>query len=170
MSLWKYTGGARPDFAVAPGPNQESVWDYPRPPVIVDDSREIEVLDGERRIAATRAAVRVLETASPPTFYLPRASVADGALVPAVGASYCEWKGAARYWSLAGRTEPVAWSYPSPSRRFARLRDYLGFYPGKLSCFVDGERVRPQPGGFYGGWLTAEIVGPVKGEPGTGHW
>jgi uncharacterized protein (DUF427 family) len=170
MSLWKHTGARRPDFAVDPGPDQESVWDYPRPPAIVDDSREVEVRDGERRIAITRAAVRVLETASPPTFYLPPDSLEAGALVPTEGASFCEWKGAARYWALEGRSEPVAWSYPSPSQRFARLRDYVSFYPGKLECFVAGERVQPQPGGFYGGWLTAEIVGPVKGEPGTGHW
>ena len=170
MSLWKYTGVARPDFAVEPGPDQESVWDYPRPPALADDDRAVEVRDEERCIAATRAAIRVLETASPPTFYLPPACVEAGVLVPVDGTSFCEWKGVARYWSLAGGSEPVAWSYPSPPRRFARLKDYVGFYPGRLACFVDSERVRPQPGGFYGGWLTREIVGPVKGEAGTGNW
>ncbi len=170
MSLWNYTGSGRPEFAIEPAPGQESVWDYPRPPAIVDDTRLVEVFEGDRRIASTRAAVRVLETASPPTFYLPPESVEPGALEPAGGASFCEWKGAARYWSVAGKPEPVAWSYPTPSAAFLRLRDYVGFYPGRLACFVDGERVRPQPGGFYGGWITDEIVGPVKGEPGTGHW
>ena len=170
MSLWNYTGNGRPDFAVEPGPGQESVWDYPRPPALVDDARLVEVFDGDRRIASTRAALRVLETASPPTFYLPPESLDADALETVGGASFCEWKGAARYWALAGQAEPVGWSYPSPSPAFLRLRDYVGFYPGRLRCFVDGERVRPQPGGFYGGWITDEIVGPVKGEPGTGHW
>ena len=170
VSLWNYTGTERPKFAAAPGPGQESVWDYPRPPAIVDESRHVEVFDGDRRIASTRSAIRVLETASPPTFYLPPDSVEPGVLDAVAGASFCEWKGTARYWSLEGQQEPIAWSYPSPSAAYARLRDYVSFYPGRVRCFVDGERVRPQPGGFYGGWITDEIVGPVKGEPGTGHW
>ncbi len=168
--MWKYTGARRPDFAVEPGPGQESVWDYPRPPTLAADSRRVEVLAGERCIAATSAAIRVLETASPPGFYLPPAAVEPGVLVTVDGMSFCEWKGTARYWSLDSKAPPVAWSYPDPAPRFAQIRDYFGFYPARVACFVDGERVRPQPGSFYGGWLTDEIAGPVKGEPGTGHW
>ncbi len=169
-SMWKNTGQKRPDFAIEPAEGQESVWDYPRPPALVEDARLVEVFAGDRQLASTHAAFRVLETASPPTFYLPPESIAPGVLERVGGRSYCEWKGEAAYWALEGTGEPVAWSYPAPSPRFAQLRDYLGFYPGRVACFVDGERVRPQPGGFYGGWITDEVVGPVKGEPGTGHW
>ena len=93
-------------------------------------------------------------------------------LVAVPGTSFCEWKGAACYWALADRPgeDPVAWSYPDPTAAFATIRNALGFYPGRVECFVDGERVRPQPGYFYGGWVTEDIVGPWKGEPGTGHW
>lgn len=168
--MWQFEGQKRPSFAIEPKDGQESVWDYPRPPAIVRDTRLVEVFTGKRRIARTDRAYRVLETASPPSFYLPPEDVEQDVLKPANGRSFCEWKGEAVYWGLAGLLEPVAWSYPSPSDRFRDLRDYLGFYPGRVRCFVDGERVEPQPGGFYGGWITGEIVGPVKGEPGTGHW
>ncbi len=168
--MWKYTGRERPPFAHVPAAGQESVWDYPRPPRIEADERRVVVRSGELVIADTTAAVRVLETASPPTFYLPPDDVHTDRLVAVSGQSFCEWKGAARYWAIAGSDHPVGWSYPRPAAAFAALRDYLSFYPGRVACFVGDERVRPQPGGFYGGWLTDEIAGPVKGEPGTGHW
>jgi len=169
--MWHYTGKARPGFAIEPGPGQESVWDYPRPPALRDDNREVEVRDGEVKLAHSRHTVRVLETASPPTFYLPPADVRMDQLVPAAGSSFCEWKGSASYWALARDPGvPVAWSYASPDPAFHRIKDHIAFYPGRIACFVDGERVRPQPGHFYGGWITAEVVGPFKGEPGTGHW
>jgi len=169
--MWTYTGQRRPDFAVEPGPGQESVWDYPRPPALKDDGRLVEVRDGDRSVASTLASVRVLETASPPTFYIPPEDVDWRLLVDTAGSSYCEWKGHARYWALArDPATAIAWSYPEPSSRFARLKDYVSFYPGRMACVVDGARVQPQPGHFYGGWITAEIVGPFKGEPGTGHW
>ncbi len=169
--MWTYTGQRRPDFADEPGPGQESVWDYPRPPVLRDDARLVEVSDGEQLVARATTSVRVLETASPPTFYIPPTDVDFRLLIGVAGSSHCEWKGHARYWALA--RDPgtaIAWSYPEPSSRFARLKDYVGFYPGRMACFVDGVRVRSQPGQFYGGWITPEIVGPFKGEPGTGHW
>jgi uncharacterized protein (DUF427 family) len=119
-------------------------------------------------LADTRRALRVLETASPPTFYLPRADVRAEVLVAASGASWCEWKGRARYWSIGAA--PIAWSYDAPLPGFEALRDHVGFYPGRIACFVAGERVAPQPGGFYAGWVTREIVGPWKGEPGTEGW
>lgn len=168
--MWHFTGSERPPFAEEPGPGQESVWDYPRPPALVPCQRTVRVEADGVLLAETQAAYRVLETASPPTYYIPAADVNFDALVAAPGSSFCEWKGAAVYWALAGGGEAVAWSYPEPSERFAAIRNAVGFYPGRVACFVDGERVRPQPGHFYGGWVTDEIVGPVKGEPGTGHW
>ncbi|MFK7849026.1 MAG: DUF427 domain-containing protein [Rhodothermales bacterium] len=170
--MWKFTGKERPSFAKEPAPGQESVWDYPRPPELVNDSRLVEVRLGETLIARTHQAYRVLETASPPTFYLPEEDVILSLLMPVDGQSNCEWKGAARYWVLKKAPElgPIGWDYPSPNPAFGSIRNALSFYPDKVDCFVDGEHVRPQPGQFYGGWVTDEIVGPVKGEPGTGHW
>ncbi len=171
--MWKFTGQSRPSFAVEPQSDQESVWDYPRPPICVEDTREVIVRSGDVVIAQTSNAIRVLETASPPTFYLPPADVDLGKLVPATGSSYCEWKGAATYWSVTNHDEEIpraAWSYEQPSERFHVIRQYLSFYPALLNCTVDGESVRPQHGGFYGGWVTNEIVGPYKGEPGTAGW
>lgn len=171
--MWRYTGRDRPSFAIVPGPGQESVWDYPRPPRIAPDAREVVVSVDGVQVACTRRALRVLETASPPTFYLPRADIDERLLEDADGASWCEWKGEAVYLDLrvAGRRLPrVAWCYPAPQRGFEALRDHVGFYPGPLDCRVDGQRVRPQPGRFYAGWLTDEIVGPVKGGPGSEGW
>lgn len=170
---WSHVGRQRPPFAVAPGPGQESVWDYPRPPRLAIDQREVVVRRGDVVVAATHRAIRVLETASPPTFYLPWADVTPGMLESAPGTSWCEWKGEARYWSLVttgGRRERVGWSYPAPSPGFAAIREHVAFYASRLECFVAGERVRPQPGGFYGGWITSEVVGPFKGELGTSGW
>jgi uncharacterized protein (DUF427 family) len=170
--MWEHTGHGRPDFAVEPGPGQESVWDYPRPPRLERDARLVEVASPDAPLARTHHALRVLETASPPTFYLPPEDVQRDRLVPVPGRSFCEWKGEAVYWALAAAPDagPVAWSYPAPREPFAALRDRLAFYPGRVACRVDGERVRPQPGEFYGGWVTDDVVGPFKGEPGTGHW
>jgi len=170
--MWKYTGTQRPPFADVPGPGQESVWDYPRPPDLAPDPRLLEVRCEDVIIASTRSAVRVIETAGPPTFYIPPEHVDRSRIVRAPGDSRCEWKGTAGYWTLAETPDrpPVAWSYPSPSTAFERIRDFLAFYPDRLACFVAGERVRPQPGGFYGGWITDELVGPFKGEAGTESW
>jgi uncharacterized protein (DUF427 family) len=169
--VWRYTGKHRPGFAETPGPGQESVWDFPRPPRIDRTSRLILVSAQGRELARTTGALRVCETASPPTFYIPASDVDLDHLVAAPGQSYCEWKGVARYWALAQRPgESVAWSYPDPSPAFADLRDCIAFYPGRVQCTLDGEQVRPQPGYFYGGWVTDDLAGPFKGGPGTGHW
>lgn len=173
MMGWKFTGGDRPSFAIEPGPGQESVWDYPRPPALVNDQRRVIVSAGDFVIAETTSTVRVLETASPPTVYIPQADVNFDHLVQAAGQSFCEWKGSATYWSVQTPQQLIknaGWSYASPSERFKQIDGYLSFYPGKVSCFVDGELVRPQAGDFYGGWVTDEIVGPFKGDPGTGGW
>lgn len=170
---WSHRGSRRPAWALEPVPGQESVWDYPRPPRIDPDSRLVRVLHGDTVIAESREAIRILETASPPTFYIPPNDVRMELLSPTRGSSLCEWKGPASYWSLrfGGHEIPnVAWSYEKPFADFTQIRGYLGFYPSKLECYVDDDHVEPQPGGFYGGWVTPEVVGPFKGEPGTGGW
>ena len=152
----------------------EDVWSYPRPPALQPVAAEIRIVFGGRAVAETRAAFRVLETSHPPVYYLPRDAFADGVLEPASGSSFCEWKGRARYWSLraGGRfAERVAWSYPEPTPGFAALRDHLAVYAGPMDgCFVAEERVTPQPGGFYGGWITSDLKGPFKGAPGSMGW
>jgi len=161
----------RPAFAIEPIPGQESVWDYPRPPAITRDGRTIEVRDGDAVLGMTTGGYKVMETASPPTFYIPRADIDFDLLSPIRDTTYCEWKGMASYWALArDPAEPVAWSYERPRPRFSSIRHFLAFYPGRVQCLLGGERVEAQSGGFYGGWITSEVVGPFKGEPGTGHW
>jgi uncharacterized protein (DUF427 family) len=170
--MWRYSGQSRPDFADPPGPGQESVWDYPRPPALKPDGRRVEVFHGNELLAASENTFRVLETASPPTFYIPPADVNWQFLTAAPGSSICEWKGVAKYWMLSSDSQSgvVGWSYPDPTDAFRPISGFISFYPGKLACYVAGERVSPQPGKFYGGWVTREIVGPMKGAPGTGHW
>ena len=169
--MWQHTGQRRPDFAVKPGPGQESVWDYPRPPALVADSRRVTVRHGATAVADTQRSLRLCETASPPTFYLPPDSVDWDLLVPARGSSVCEWKGEAKYWALTNDPgAAIAWTYPRPRARYEKLKDHIAFYPALIDCFVDGDKVAPQPGRFYGGWITPDVVGPFKGEPGTGHW
>lgn len=151
-----------------------SVWDFPRPPRIEPVDSRVRVEFGGEVIADSTGALRVLETASPPTYYIPRADVRPGALVPCPGASYCEWKGRASYWAVrAGGAEAIraAWSYERPSPAFAALAGCVAFYAGAMdACWVGSYRVAPQAGAFYGGWITPDVVGPFKGEPGTGHW
>ena len=170
--MWQYTGQQRPEFAPEPGPGQESVWDYPRPPALVRSAALVEVFNGGQLIAATRKCLRVLETASPPTYYLPPECIAWEQLVKMQTSSFCEWKGEASYWALAASPDggAVGWSYVEPGKHFAAIAGWLSFYPARVVCLVDGERVRPQPGRFYGGWVTDSVVGPFKGEPGTLHW
>jgi len=170
--MWQYRGQKRPDFAIVPGPGQESVWDYPRPPKLVPDGRLVEVKYKDQMVAASSRNYRVLETASPPSFYIPPNDVNWELLLSVPGSSVCEWKGVAGYWTLSSNPKVgvVGWSYPDPTPAFEQIRAYISFYPAALACYVSGERVRAQPGRFYGGWITSEIVGPFKGEPGTEHW
>jgi uncharacterized protein (DUF427 family) len=170
--MWKYYGQERPAFALQPESGQESVWDYPRPPKVVACNRTVEVIHDNRVIAHSIETYRVLETASPPTFYIPKKDIDWSQLRELPGHSFCEWKGLASYWALASQPAglPVAWWYADPNPDFEMLREHTAFYPGRITCFVDKERVRPQPGKFYGGWITNDIVGPCKGEPGTEHW
>jgi uncharacterized protein (DUF427 family) len=172
-SRWQYRGQERPPFAVVPGPGQESVWDYPRPPRLESTDREVTIVVGATEIARTRRSVRVLETASPPTFYLPPDDVRVEFLEMAAGASYCEWKGEAHYWSVTvpgSRVGSAAWAYADPLPGFESIRGYFAFYPSRVACAVDGIGVIAQPGRFYGGWVTPDVVGPFKGEPGSEGW
>jgi uncharacterized protein (DUF427 family) len=151
----------------------ESVWDYPRPPAVVPCERRVRVIHAGRTVAESERALRVLETASPPTIYVPPEDVQAELLEPTEGHTVCEWKGQASYLDVAhedGRAERAAWTYSEPKEAYAELRDRIAFYPGRVECYLDDERVRPQAGDFYGGWITDEIVGPHKGEPGTGDW
>lgn len=173
LSMWRWTGRERPPFAEIPGSNQESVWDYPRPPALEPEPGEIVVRVGGVEIVRTTRALRLLETASPPTYYLPFADAIAGAFEPALGASHCEWKGAARYWTVVGgdtRLERAAWSYDEPAAPYEELRHHVALYAVHAECFINGERARPQDGGFYGGWVTDRLVGPWKGPAGTGGW
>lgn len=166
-SQWEFFGQKRPSFAIKPTKDQESVWDYPRPPKIEPDTRHIIVKIDDIVIADTTSAIRILETASPPTFYLPPSDINFEVLKQTTGSSKCEWKGTADYWNVLTKNsilKNVGWSYSDPFEEFKEIAGFLSFYPANLDCYVDEERVRPQPGGFYGGWITNEIVGPVKGE------
>jgi uncharacterized protein (DUF427 family) len=159
---------------VVPGPGQESAWDYPRPPRVEPVAPRVRVAVDGLVIADTTRAMRVLETSHPPTYYLPPEDVRLDLLRPSPSASHCEWKGAASYWTLdtgARRIEDVAWSYERPAPGFEGIRGFLAFYASKVDeAWVGDERASPQPGGFYGGWMTSRITGPVKGEPDSWGW
>jgi len=159
---------------IKPGPGQESVWDYPRPPRLEDTSKHIQVIFNQVVVADTRQAKRVLETSHPPVYYLPPDDIDPACLVPMGQTSWCEWKGQASYYTVAVGDKQVpkaAWYYPNPTSPFEAIKDYVAFYPHLMdACTIDGERVRPQASGFYGGWITRDIVGPFKGEPGTMGW
>ena len=155
-------------------PGQESVWDYPRPAICEPTPRHIRIVHKGVVLADTRSAWRTLETSHPPTYYIPQADIAMAHLTPNPRRSLCEWKGQAVYWDViigAGRIADAAWSYPAPTPGFAGIRDALAFYAAPFDeVTVDGAPVTPQPGGFYGGWITAREAGPFKGVPGSRFW
>jgi uncharacterized protein (DUF427 family) len=155
-------------------PGQESVWDYPRPPRLEASARHITVVFNGVTIADTHRAMRVLETSHPPVYYIPPEDVRMEYLTRTRQETFCEWKGSAAYYTIAvgDRVEPnAAWFYSRPSASFAPITGYVAVYPGKMeACYLDGERVQAQPGDFYGGWITSEIVGPFKGGPGSRGW
>jgi uncharacterized protein (DUF427 family) len=171
-------GGAHPEpepaeGIAANGRPRESVWDYPRPPRMEPVGRRVRVLLGGEVVAESDRGVRVLETAGAPTVYVPPRDVRDGSLRPAPGSSFCEWKGAASYFDVRSGglvAERAAWAYDSPNPAFAEIGGFVSFYPALLDCFLGDERAEPQPGTFYGGWVTAEITGPIKGVPGSLGW
>ncbi|MFB3105182.1 MAG: DUF427 domain-containing protein [Pseudomonadales bacterium] len=151
---WRFRGADRPEFALSACCDEESVWDYPRPP----------------RIAAVTERLRVLETAGAPTYYFPPGDVrCEHLTMQAQAQSSCEWKGKAVSFSVAG-VRAAAWSYTSTYPEFASIRGWYAFFPAWLECYVGAERVSPQSGGYYGGWITGNLRGPIKGERGTEHW
>lgn len=163
-----------PPTREVPGPGQESVWDYPRPPEIRPSDEEVEIWFAGRRIAHTRRALRVVETSQAPAYYLPADAVERDVLVPSDRSSLCEWKGSAHYFDVVvgeRRAPAGAWWYPEPWDRYAALAGHVAFYPQLMDrCLVDGEPVRANEGSFYGGWVTSRVTGPFKGAPGTAGW
>jgi len=159
---------------IEPGPGQESVWDYPRPPRVEDTDKHLEVFFNDILIADSTDAKRVLETSSPPTYYIPTRDIEMKYFIKSDRRSFCEWKGEASYYSIKVHDKTArdaAWYYPNPTPSFESIKNYIAIYPQDMdTCFVDGEIARPQPGNFYGGWITSDIVGPFKGEPGTQDW
>ncbi|MDX1438179.1 MAG: DUF427 domain-containing protein [Anaerolineales bacterium] len=161
-------------FREEPGPGQESVWDYPRPPRLEASTRHIQVEFNNVIIASTRRALRVLETSHPPVYYIPPEDIRPDVLKPTPGKTMCEWKGQTSYYNVEvsdRKAQRAAWYYPEPAPGFEGIRNYVAFYPSKMDrCSVDGQLVRAQEGDFYGGWITSEIVGPFKGGAGTLGW
>ena len=155
-------------------PGQTSVWDFPRPAIAEATRAHVRIEHAGTLVADSRATVRTLETSHPPSYYIPRADIAPDILRRAQGSSFCEWKGTATYWDvvIGDIVLPrVGWSYPDPTPAFAILRDHVAFYPAPFDrCSVNGEDVTPQPGGFYGGWITDDFAGPFKGVPGSRWW
>lgn len=159
---------------IEPGPGQESVWDYPRPPRLEPTDRHLVVRFANVTVADSRRAYRVLETSQPPAYYLPPDDVALDLLTPSTHRTFCEWKGTARYFDLGVGdrvSREAVWSYHDPTPTFAPLTGYLAFYAQRVDeCLVDDEVVQANEGSFYGGWITSWVVGPFKGGPGTAHW
>lgn len=157
---------------IAPG--QESVWSYPRPAIAMPSVAHIRIEHADAQIADTIRSIRTIETSHPPSYYIPPADIMPGVLRKAAGRSFCEWKGWAVYWDVViGDVilAKVGWSYPEPTPPFAALRDHVAFYAAPFDrCSVDDELVTPQPGGFYGGWITSAVAGPFKGVPGSQGW
>ncbi|KAL2433531.1 hypothetical protein ABEF95_004751 [Exophiala dermatitidis] len=157
-----------------------NVQNFPRPPLLQQIPRHIVIKWGDQTLADTRSSYWVLETTHPPTYYIPRDAISDSFKLvrsPPDKASLCEWKGRATYWDFVNTStgETVrnkVWSYEAPTLAFAAIKGYLSFYANGVpwTCFVDDEKVTPQEGDYYGGWVTSEIEGPMKGGPGTWGW
>lgn len=150
------------------------MWDYPRPPRVEETSKRIRVVFNGVVIADSTDAKRVLETSHPPSYYIPQKDIKIGYLSKTTRKTVCEYKGTASYWTInVNGKEAIgaAWSYPNPSKGFEAIKDHVAFYPGKMdACYVNEEKVKPQAGDFYGGWITSDVVGPFKGEAGTHNW
>lgn len=159
---------------IPPQPGQESVWDYPRPPRLEPTDKLIQIVFNEVTIAETRRAMRVLETSHPPTYYLPPEDIQQAYLIPSSRTTFCEWKGQGSYYSVKVGEKvlsDVAWYYSQPTPAFSAIANYVAFYAAPMdACYVNGEKVIPQPGQFYGGWITSDVVGPFKGEAGSWGW
>lgn len=159
---------------IPPGPGQESVWDYPRPPRIEDTTKHIQIIFNGETIADTCRAKRALETSHPPNYFIPVEDVKMEYLTKSAHSTYCEWRGRGSYYTLTvgdRQAKNVAWYYKEINPAYSELLGYIGFYPQPMdACYVDGEKAQPQAGDYYAGWITSDIVGPFKGEPGTRGW
>ncbi len=157
-----------------PQGKQESVWDYPRPPRVERTTKRIRVIVSGETLVDSTATYRVLETSHPPAYYIPQKDINMALLTTTRYRTVCEFKGAATYWTLKmgdREIEQIAWSYSAPLPGYEAIKDHLAFYASRVdAAFVDDEQVQPQAGDFYGGWITAEIVGPFKGGAGTWGW
>lgn len=163
----------RPRFAEQPGPGQESVWDYPRPPRVEPVTRRVRVQCDGVVIADSRRAQRVCETSAPPCYYVPPEDVRLDLLTASGRRTACEWKGVASYFDVRTRDRrfaDAAWTYPRPTAGYEMLAGWIAFYPHDLECLLDDERARAQDGRFYGGWISRDLVGPFKGGPGSAGW
>jgi uncharacterized protein (DUF427 family) len=164
----------RPKGYIPPDASQESVWDYPRPPRLESVKKRLRVIFNGITLADTTQGKRVLETSHPPVYYFPPDDVSLEHILSVSGTSFCEWKGTAHYYDVEAvgkRVTRAAWAYHDPTPDFVPIKDHLAFYGHLMdACFVGGEQARPQPGSFYGGWITNDIIGPFKGEPGTEGW
>ncbi len=153
---------------------KESVWDYPRPPRLERAKVHLQIVFADEILADTQDGYRVLETSHPPVYYFPPSAVMQEHLVESDRRSFCEWKGLAQYLTVQVGSQTAtnaAWRYPNPTPGFESIKDYIAFYPGMMDrCLVNGEVVTPQPGGFYGGWVTKNLIGPFKGAPGSMGW
>jgi uncharacterized protein (DUF427 family) len=152
----------------------ENVQDYPRPPALEPVAQRLRAVFAGVPIADSTEGWRVLETHHAPTYYLPPDDILMSALVPSARETFCEWKGRAIYYDLVlngRRARNAAWAYPAPTARFDRIRDHVAFYAGSLGeAWVGDVKVQPQPGDFYGGWVTPNLSGRIKGAAGTMHW
>lgn len=159
---------------IEPGPGQESVWDYPRPPALERTDSHLVVTHAGVVVAETRRGWRVLETSQPPAYYFPPDDVRLDVLEPSLHRTFCEWKGQASYLTIhigCIVAADAAWRYDRPTARFAAIAGHLAFYPQLVDhCSVDGETVQSNEGSFYGGWITSKVVGPFKGGAGTAGW
>ncbi|ASC72362.1 uncharacterized protein XM38_033190 [Halomicronema hongdechloris C2206] len=163
-----------PISRIEPGPGQESVWDYPRPPRLEPSSRRVRVVFNDVVIADSQRTQRVLETSHPPVYYIPPEDVRQEYFTPTRRRTACEWKGAAAYFTITvgdRRAEHAAWCYPQPTPAFQAIQHYIAVYPNQMdACYLNDEQVQAQAGDFYGGWITQDIVGPFKGGAGTWGW
>jgi uncharacterized protein (DUF427 family) len=159
---------------IEPQPGQESVWDYPRPPRLEPCLQQIKIIFNNLILIESQRTYRLLETSHPPTYYIPPEDIKMDYLYPTNKQSYCEWKGVANYYTIIVGDKQVinaAWYYPNPTPDYGAIQNYVAFYPSQMDeCYVDGEKVTSQPGDFYGGWITSNIVGPFKGGVGSWGW
>ncbi len=174
VNKWRNFERKRPENIIKQGPGQESIWDYPRPPKVELFTKKIKVEFAGKVIAETTKSYKVMETSSPPCYYIPQEDIQMDFLFKSAYKTLCEWKGSARYWSInvdGNISKNAGWSYPVPWEGFEQIKDHIAFFAGRVDgCYIEDEKVVPQAGDFYGGWITSNIVGPFKGDSGTEHW